>query len=157
MGLIKCPDCGCTISDLLDVCPGCGYRPEGRNFYPGKPRSTAIPVRCPWCGEMVPAGQKNCPSCGSPAKVSYSMTPDRLEPVELEFTPTPIKEFHAKRNRSSWLFILIAVLFAALLVYGIVRIDHAVRRNSAPIAREPTAQVGAQTAGASPVTGQENP
>lgn len=142
MGLIKCPGCGCTISDLLDVCPGCGYRPEGRNFYPGKPGSTAIPIRCPWCGEMVPAGMKNCPNCGSPAKVSYATAPDRLEPVELDYKPMfPVKQIHAEKRRSSWLFILITVLFAALLIYGIIRIDTTVRKNRAPISPEPNAQI----------------
>ena len=140
MGLIKCPDCGCTISDHLDICPGCGYRPEGRNFYPGKPKSTAIPVRCPWCGKMVPAGKKNCPNCGSPAKVSYSMTPQRLKPVELDYTPFQFEEEQTKTRRSMWLFILIAVLLGALLVYGVIQVDMSVSRNAAPFVPEPNAQ-----------------
>ena len=143
MVLTKFPDCGRTISDLLDVCPGCGYRPDGRNFYPGKPASTAIPVRCPWCGEMVPAGKKNCPGCGSPAKVSYSMTPQRLKPVELDYTPFSVEENPTKKRRSMGRTLLIAALLAALLAFVVVRIETAVRRNAAPSVPEPTVQANA--------------
>lgn len=115
MGLVKCPDCGCTISNHLDVCPGCGYRPDGRNFYPGKPKSTAIPVRCPWCGEMVPAGKKNCPGCGSPAKVTYSMAPRRLRPLELEH---PDEDGGPKRRVPMWLLLLLAALLGFAIVWS---------------------------------------
>lgn len=119
VGLMKCPKCGCTISDLVDACPGCGHRPEGRNFYPGKPKSTAIPVRCPWCGEMVPPGKTNCPGCGSPAKVSYSMTPRRLEPIDLDELIPSRKAEKKERKLPAWLLVLIAVMLVFVLVWGI--------------------------------------
>ncbi|MBE7009184.1 MAG: hypothetical protein E7422_08630 [Ruminococcaceae bacterium] len=120
MGVMKCPQCGCTISEFADACPGCGYRQQGRNFYPGKPKSTAIPVRCPWCGEMVPAGRLNCPNCGSPAKVSYSTTPRRLEPVDLdELIPSRRETEKKEKMLPAWLLVLIALLLAAMLFWGI--------------------------------------
>lgn len=118
MGLIKCPDCGCTISDHLDVCPACGYRPKGRNFYPGKPKSTAIPVRCQWCGKMVPAGEKSCPNCGSPAKVSYSMAPRRLQPLNLDNPPPPSESGASKKRTLIFLLLLVAVLLLLVIVWA---------------------------------------
>ena len=146
MGLMKCPDCGCTISDHLDVCPGCGYRPEGRNFYPGKPKSTAIPVRCPWCGEMVPAGKKNCPSCGSPAKVSYSETPERLAPVELDYTPLPIEDSRETKRRATLMLSLLAAFLALVIVWVVVTL----RKNTVPPESPPTVETGGVTADAGP-------
>lgn len=139
MGLIKCPDCGRTISDHLDVCPGCGYHPKGRNFYPGKPKPTAIPVRCPWCGKMVPAGQKTCPGCGSPAKVTYSMAPRRLRPVELDHTA---EDGGSKKRRPAWLLPLLASLLAALLVLAAVRAGATLRRSRSSPVPEPTEEMG---------------
>lgn len=122
MGLTKCPNCGRTISDHVETCPGCGYYPRGRNFYPGKPKPTAIPVRCPWCGEMVPAGEKSCPGCGSPAKVTYSMAANRLEPIELE-------PLDGARDRGPiWLYVLLAALLVIAIVWSAVTL----RRNRTP-------------------------
>lgn len=71
MGLMKCPDCRCTISDDVEFCPACGKRMGTRSIYPGRPNVRAIPTYCSWCGETVPAGVRSCPGCGSPAKISY--------------------------------------------------------------------------------------
>lgn len=149
MGLIKCPGCGRTISDHLDVCPGCGHRPEGRNFYPGKPRSTAIPVRCPWCGKMVPAGEKSCPNCGSPAKITYSMTPERLKPVELDHMGNGGE---TKKRVPVWLFVLLAVLLGFAIVWGVKTLH---RSRAAP-EPAPVEEAGAAAAGTNAAKGQEN-
>ena len=138
MGLMKCPDCGRTISDHLDVCPGCGYRPKGRNFYPGKPKSTAIPVRCPWCGKMVPAGKKSCPNCGSPAKITYSMAPRRLKPLELNHAA----EDGGAKKRGSVPLLLLAVLLAALLGFVIVWGAKTFRRGHVPPEPAPVGETG---------------
>lgn len=149
MGLVKCPDCGCTISDHLDVCPGCGYRPEGRNFYPGKPKSTAIPVRCSWCGKMVPAGEKSCPNCGSPAKITYSMTPRRLQPIELD----PLIEDSEPESRSPvWLLLLLAAILCFAVVWGVITL----RRNHMPPEPPPVEGTDGTAAGASAAEGLED-
>ena len=140
MGLVKCPDCGCTISSHMDVCPACGYRPKGRNFYPGKPKSTAIPVRCPWCGKMVPAGEKRCPGCGSPAKVSYSMAPRRLMPVALNKTA---KNNGSKKRVPAWLLFLLIALLVFALVWGAVTL----RRSHASPEPPPTGQTDGTASG----------
>lgn len=80
MGLTKCPDCRCTISDDLEFCPACGRRMKSKTIYPGRPVVKAIPTYCSWCGTTVPAGMKSCPGCGSPARISYR--PEGDAPVQ---------------------------------------------------------------------------
>lgn len=135
MGLTKCPDCGRTISDHLDICPACGHRPKGRGFYPGKPKSTAIPVRCPWCGKMVPAGGKSCPGCGSPAKVTYSMAPRRLMPMQLDHAE---KSGGLKKRGPVWPLLLLAALLGFVIVWG----AKTLRRSRTPAEPAPVEDAG---------------
>lgn len=55
MALIKCTECGGTISDTATVCPHCG----------------APIMKCKECGAMLPAGATTCPSCGAPADAVF--------------------------------------------------------------------------------------
>ena len=71
MGLMKCQNCGRTISEEMVDCPVCGINIKRRAFYNGHSARNPIPVRCPWCGEMVPGGERSCPGCGSPIQISY--------------------------------------------------------------------------------------
>src|SRR5579862_1172054 len=58
MGVIPCPDCGGTVSELAPACPHCGRPfPQNVSVAPVTPPAPA-PVRngdamCPHCGRMV--------------------------------------------------------------------------------------------------------
>lgn len=54
MALIKCKECGETISSNAKVCPNCGFKNE-----------TEI---CPECGNPVESTDINCPECGYPLR-----------------------------------------------------------------------------------------
>ena len=56
MAIIKCPECGQSVSDMAEQCPNCGY-----------PIHTNI-MKCPECGNDVPKNMDKCPNCGFPIK-----------------------------------------------------------------------------------------
>ena len=59
MALIKCQECGATISDKALRCPQCGASVET--------------VVCKECGKPIPHDALTCPHCGIPIKVAYHM------------------------------------------------------------------------------------
>lgn len=53
MALIKCPECGKTVSDTARQCPHCGYNLQVRNSF------------CPECNAPVDSDSMFCESCGT--------------------------------------------------------------------------------------------
>lgn len=51
MAMIKCPECGHSISDKAPVCPSCGVEIAGRI------------ITCPQCGNVYFKNQPECPVC----------------------------------------------------------------------------------------------
>ncbi|BEG98509.1 zinc ribbon domain-containing protein [Bacteroides sedimenti] len=56
MALIKCPECGESVSDKAAACPHCGIAISGNI------------IKCPECGEYVFADLTSCPKCAFPLK-----------------------------------------------------------------------------------------
>jgi tetratricopeptide (TPR) repeat protein len=54
MAIIKCPECGQSVSELADKCPGCGCPINGNIDH------------CPECGELVLKTYTECPKCHCP-------------------------------------------------------------------------------------------
>ena len=82
MALIKCNECGQTMSDKASVCPNCGA--------PVTKIST-----CSECGKELPAGAKACPTCGAPvgAPETQNVRPNTMRPtVEQEAASDKIKK-----------------------------------------------------------------
>ncbi len=52
MALIKCSECGESISSTAKTCPHCGYKNELK--------------ACPECGEKLKGDESTCPGCGFP-------------------------------------------------------------------------------------------
>ena len=52
MALIKCKECGESISSSAKTCPHCGFKNE-------------VSI-CPECGKKVKSSDVNCPDCGYP-------------------------------------------------------------------------------------------
>lgn len=63
MALIKCPNCGQSISDKAIFCPHCNYRNVG---------ISAGNAVCPECGTQYTAEQSFCPVCGCPNSMKAS-------------------------------------------------------------------------------------
>ena len=52
MALIKCKECGESISSSAKTCPHCGFKNEI--------------TTCPECGKKIKGTENNCPECGYP-------------------------------------------------------------------------------------------
>jgi len=73
MALIKCPECGESVSDKAPNCPHCGLAIAG-NIIP-----------CPECGAVVPKGTETCPKCAFPLQEVKEQVKN------VEATPAPQK------------------------------------------------------------------
>ena len=82
MALIKCNECGQTMSDKANVCPNCG--------------APVIKIStCSECGKELPAGAKACPACGAPVGTTetQNVRPNTMRPtVEQEAASDKIKK-----------------------------------------------------------------
>ena len=93
MALIKCVECGGTVSDKASVCPHCG----------------APILKCKECGEVLPQGAETCSNCGSPCEQVF----EEVKP------PVPKKKVRPDNNRggfSNRKVILIAVAVVLLFL-----------------------------------------
>lgn len=56
MTLIRCSECGHSISDKAEMCPNCGCPIEKK-------------IYCEECGQVLSEMDKTCPNCGCPIEI----------------------------------------------------------------------------------------
>lgn len=95
MALIKCPECGKTVSDTARQCPHCGYNLQARNSF------------CPECHAPVDSDSMFCESCGT-----------RL------LHQTTVQKLHRKSLLWLWIT-LAALLVAGAAVFATIKITEA--------------------------------
>lgn len=105
MSLVKCTECGGTVSDTAKQCPHCG----------------APIIKCPVCGKLIPVGDKECPYCGSPAPARPSETrhsepprPDRRQ--RRPESESGIRVYEAPRRRYQVGGVVVVVILLFLLI-----------------------------------------
>lgn len=90
--MIKCPECGQSISDEAPVCPKCGCKIAGNI------------VKCPECGRIYLKDHPTCPECGAPQ-------PQQVLQKDEPFTPSAKEK---RQTKTIWIIILaILVIIAA--------------------------------------------
>lgn len=69
MALIKCKECGESISSSAKTCPHCGFKNE-------------VSI-CPECGKKVKSSDVNCPDCGYPLqkKTATNIVSENLDKI----------------------------------------------------------------------------
>lgn len=69
MALIKCKECGESISSSAKACPHCGFKNE-------------VSI-CPECGKKVKSSDVNCPDCGYPLqkKTATNIVSENLDKI----------------------------------------------------------------------------
>jgi len=117
MALIKCPECGQSISGEAQVCIHCGY-PIARDKEPSTVVNTELirdskaqrTVYCPKCDGPNPHTNEKCRFCGAPLKRGkHEIAEKRLANKDDESTPVP------NEKRTGCLVILLLVAAFSLL------------------------------------------
>lgn len=71
MSLIKCPECGGTVSDKAAACPHCGMA-----------IATSL-IKCPECGETIPKDSVSCPNCAFPLQEEQNVVNEETVTLNL--------------------------------------------------------------------------
>lgn len=104
MALIQCTECGHTVSDRAEICPGCGCPVKlilqerealaekeaslNQKFEEGRQQIESIhQIQCPKCGEMTSSRKIKCEHCGENIAIELFNTDQSPEPTYV--TPQP--------------------------------------------------------------------
>ena len=124
MALIKCPQCGTTISDQSEACMKCRYpiknlrapkpaaRPiekESQSEEPKKMAPESATKCCINCGSKIAPGAKFCPECGNPQHAPLSQTCN----PEVSAEPKAKKSVDASKGGKK---IIVAVICFVILI-----------------------------------------
>jgi hypothetical protein len=116
--MIKCPECGHSVSSNAPTCPGCGIRIAGNI------------MKCPECGEIIIKGQELCPHCHYTLDANASQTTGAAIPPEtpgitgakVEPNMPPQKK---KSNVWVWVVVILAIFIVGCCVFYYVNKNNA--------------------------------
>ncbi len=111
MAIIKCPECGHTVSDNAQFCPGCGIK-IAHNL-----------KKCPDCDEILLSSVTTCPKCGHQflqpeEQASNQTTPDVGTPEEEILSYTTPQNNPPKKKRTT-LYVILAVVGIIVIGLGV--------------------------------------
>lgn len=103
MAIIKCPECGHTVSDQAEVCPNCGIKIANQL------------IVCPYCSNKYLKSQPECPNC------HHRNTTDIN--ANLQGTTSPTPQQPQKKNNTpviitSIIAIVVALACVAFFIFG---------------------------------------
>ena len=115
MAMIKCPECGHSISDKAPVCPNCGVEIAGKV------------VKCPNCGEYYFKGEDLCPHCHeSVAGNDTALSIKKDTPTPAQYAARTETESNGNvqkpnnKGKSNKTILIISAIIAVLIVGGIL-------------------------------------
>ena len=108
--IIKCPECGHSISDQAAVCPSCGIQIAGKI------------TRCPDCGEVIFKEQPICPNCrcvinGAQAAAQEPSTAPVAPPPPPSPKPSEPSSRTVRRRRAGAVALVVAFAIALIVVF----------------------------------------
>lgn len=113
MAIIKCPECGHSISDKAPVCPSCGVEIAGRI------------VICQQCGTAYFKNQPECPNChhltartvmGEPQGMPATPPPPPVAQEEAGAVPPPPGHGGEERRQGNRRIVLVSLAIAVVAV-----------------------------------------
>lgn len=115
MAMIKCPECGHSISDKAPVCPNCGVEIAGKV------------VKCPNCGEYYFKGEDSCPHCHeSVAGNDTALSIKKDTPTPAQYAARTETESNGNvqkpnnKGKSNKAILIVSAIIAVLIVGGIL-------------------------------------
>ena len=97
MAIIKCPECGHSVSDQAPTCPSCGVEIAGKI------------TKCPQCGNVYFSSNQQCPFC----KTSTGITPQPSAPTQAS---QPAAKPSGKKGKGVWIAAAIIAIIVVLLL-----------------------------------------
>ena len=126
MAIIKCPDCGQSVSNMAGTCPHCGVSIQNNI------------KSCPNCGTICFNAQEACPQCNTPLPVinqPNAATPDKATPEPDRENKTENKS--EKRKTSHLAFVLSSIVLVIIIGSGLYYLNyqHRIQQEEADYAR----------------------
>ena len=124
MALIKCNNCGYSVSDRATVCPHCGFNPHAvknanaetnsENTHSENGQNPNL-TTCPHCGALVSKKANICPKCGEPINANsnqYQNAVERNNSVVDEYG------YEVEKTANRVLFSIVGILTIIALVFA---------------------------------------
>lgn len=124
MALIKCNNCGYSVSDRATVCPHCGFNPHAvknanaetnsENTHSENGQNPNL-TTCPHCGALVSKKANICPKCGEPINANsnqYQNAVERNNSVVDEYG------YEEEKTANRVLFSIVGILTIIALVFA---------------------------------------
>ena len=124
MALIKCNNCGYSVSDRATVCPHCGFNPHAvkntnaetnsENTHSENGQNPNL-TTCPHCGALVSKKANICPKCGEPINANsnqYQNAVKRNNSVVDEYG------YEEEKTANRVLFSIVGILTIIALVFA---------------------------------------
>lgn len=130
MALIKCNNCGYSVSDRATVCPHCGFNPHAvknanaetnsENTHSENGQNPNL-TTCPHCGALVSKKANICPKCGEPINANsnqYQNAVERNNSLVDEYGYEEEKTANRVLFSIVGILTIIALVFASFLYSG---------------------------------------
>lgn len=131
MAIIRCPECGHSVSDMAPVCPSCGVEIAGRI------------ITCPQCGTAYFKNQPECPAChhltAASQQQAQTTTPppaptaeqqQALQQATTQHEEELLREREAEARKKSNRRIVIVSFVIAVIAMGVCYAFYSSARNS---------------------------
>lgn len=124
MALIKCNNCGRSVSDRATVCPHCGCDPHGVKEANAENDSADTNseneqnsnlTTCPHCGALVSKKADVCPKCGKPTIVNFNQSQNI---VEGDNSDVDEYEYAEEKTANHGLLSIVGILTIIALVFA---------------------------------------
>jgi ribosomal protein L40E len=112
---VVCIKCAASLPDKAQFCLKCGQPVNSSASHVATATAEAAALACSKCGAELPDGAQFCLECGKPVSVPAKNNAGREPAPEVEVIPPPLPPRPATRRRHVVLWVLLAIVIAAIV------------------------------------------